>query len=334
VVLSLATVFGIRATVDGGATGGLATLAVADGRGATAANDGHQHEHDNGSATAAHAHASADSDDHAHSADDSHDAADHEHEATGGNQSHDSGAHEHSATGTAGGSHAGTATHDHSSTSPGTSTGTHDDGHDHSASGGTGTTPTTTHQHSTTPPTGGSTTPTTTHNHPPASSDPVQLGALPADVRAQVIAVRDWAMQFPTTQDAVNNAYPQATIFFHGIAAHYLNYSILDGAFDPAEPEALLYGEQGQLVGVNYIVYSGSTPPEGFAGDFDHWHEHPTLCRNHDTGIVVGEALSEADCAALGGSIFYFSGFWLLHVWCIPGWESPEGIFSHENSRV
>jgi hypothetical protein len=142
-------------------------------------------------------------------------------------------------------------------------------------------------------------------------------------------------MQFPTTTDAVNNGYPQATVFFPGIAAHYLDWNIFDGEFDPMRPEVLLYGAQGQLVGVNYIVYSGATPPEGYAGDLDHWHEHPTLCRDLRTTLIVGgENLSAAECAALGGEVINFEGWYLLHVWSIPGWESPEGIFSHENSRV
>jgi hypothetical protein len=142
-------------------------------------------------------------------------------------------------------------------------------------------------------------------------------------------------MQYPTAQSSSAAGYSQITVFFHGIAAHYMNFGLFDATFDPARPEVLLYGEQGQLVGVNYIVYSGSTPPAGFDGDDDHWHEHPTLCRSTSSGLIIaGEETSAADCAAMGGTQMSFAGWYLLHVWCIPGWESPEGIFSHENSRV
>ena len=124
---------------------------------------------------------------------------------------------------------------------------------------------------------------------------------------------------------------PAKTIF-PGIAAHYLQAGWLDSTFDPAHPEVLLYGSSGQLVGFNYIVYNGATPPDGFPGTDDLWHEHPALCRSYATGLVIGgETLTDAECAAIGGYMFSFAGFYLLHVWAIPGYESPEGIFSHEN---
>jgi hypothetical protein len=351
-VLSLGAVAAIRATVDDGSAGAVSRLAVGGLSGA-AGDDGHDHEHDGAASAASHAadgHEHDDEAEHGHDEpgadlsddDDFDDDSDHEH---GDGHGHDDDVSQASHGTTTG------ATHGHPT---GGSTGSNPgDSHSHTPStgssgggghthapppvGGGTTTPTTAHHHPTPPPTGGgTTTPTTSHQHPPPPpAGPVQLDDLPANVRDQVTAVRDWAMQYPTAQSSSAAGYSQITVFFHGIAAHYMNFGLFDATFDPARPEVLLYGEQGQLVGVNYIVYSGSSPPAGYDGDDDHWHEHPTLCRSTSSGLIIaGEETSAAACAAMGGTQMSFAGWYLLHVWCIPGWESPEGIFSHENSRV
>jgi hypothetical protein len=365
IVLSLGAVAGIHSIVDDDGSETTTRLAVGQSAGASS-SDGHGDHHDDQSqdddgpasrATGASKHAS---DDHAaahdeqgghghgddddpdpdFSDDDDFDVSDDDDHAHDDGNAHDvvtAGSHGHTSGGSSG-TAPSTSGHGHGPAAPGPAPSA---GHSHSPppSGGGTTTPTTGHHHPppSPPPTGGgTTTPTTSGHHPPPPPNgPVQLADLPADIRAQVTSVRDWALRYPTAQSARAAGYQQATVFFHGIAAHYMNYSLLDATFDPARPEVLLYGEQGQLVGVNYIVYSGASPPAGFSGDLDHWHEHPALCRSNSSGLVIaGEETSAAQCAAMGGTQISFAGYYLLHVWCIPGWESPEGIFSHENSRV
>jgi hypothetical protein len=51
-------------------------------------------------------------------------------------------------------------------------------------------------------------------------------------------------------------------------------------------------------------------------------------------GVVGAEDVTEDECSQLGGFVYPFNGFWLLHVWAIPGREAPEGIFSHKNSLL
>jgi hypothetical protein len=217
----------------------------------------------------------------------------------------------------------GPVTHAHD-----TSTGTTVPGHDHDP-----TTATTTPGHDHTPPSTGTTGTTVPHDHDP-DPEPGELSPL---TLAEIQVARDIAAQYPTAADATAAGWQKITIHLPGIAAHYLRFAWLDGTFELAKPEVLLYGGEGPdapIVGVNYIV-SGSSPPEGFTGDADHWHEHPTLCMNSTIGLIVGdESETPESCAAKGGSIISFAGNWLLHVWCVPGWESPEGIFSHENSKV
>ena len=44
------------------------------------------------------------------------------------------------------------------------------------------------------------------------------------------------------------------------------------------------------LVGMMFLVDTGSptTPPAGFPGANDHWHNHGPLCVNQ-AGVVIGE---------------------------------------------
>ena len=43
--------------------------------------------------------------------------------------------------------------------------------------------------------------------------------------------------------------------------------------------------------------------------------------------------VTEAQCTALGGFYMAITG-WMVHAWVVPGWESPQGVFSHENPNV
>jgi hypothetical protein len=287
--------------------------------------------------------------------------------------SHDSGDHNHATGSSTPGDHTGDHNHDTGSTTPGDTTHgehNHDTGSttpgdtthgEHNHDPGTTVPGDTTHgEHNhdpgttvpgdTTPATGGHehehptdttnpgdpTTPTTGHHHPPEVY--AQIGDLPPAVQYQIGAMTKWAMNYDTTAKATAGGFPKLTQYFPGIAAHYINIGRLfdNQPFDWSQPEVLLFngtGPDAQLVGFNYIVQGGPnhTPPDGFPGDFDQWHEHPVLCMKN--GIVVGEVAQGQTCPA-GQSTLPFQNMWLLHVWAIPGWESPEGIFSHENSRV
>jgi hypothetical protein len=259
------------------------------------------------------------------------DAHTHDEGATSATDAHSDDGHSHALTANSSASNGTTSTthgnHPHDTTptaAGGTSPPTHsDDGHAH---------PPVTTPGGTTPNT--STTPTT-HNHNP-TVPPAQLADLPADIQSQIKYITGWARQFPTAADATAGGYPQLTKYFPGIAAHYINVGLLFDRkpFDWTKPEVLLYDAEGpnaQLVGINYIVYSGATPPEGFPGPWDEWHAHPSLCLRG--GVVIGEQ-PPAECRQIGGSPLDFTGYWLLHMWSIPGWEAPEGIFAHANSRV
>lgn len=90
---------------------------------------------------------------------------------------------------------------------------------------------------------------------------------------------------------------------------HYMNPALLDGEFDPANPEILVYQENEstgkfKLVAVEYAFDNGDyiNPPEGFTGNSDNW------------------------------SLFTPQGPWTCHAWV---WaNNPTGIFMPFNPNV
>ena len=43
--------------------------------------------------------------------------------------------------------------------------------------------------------------------------------------------------------------------------------------------------------------------------------------------------MTAAQCKQAGGFYMALTG-WMVHAWVVPGWDSPQGVFSHENPDV
>ena len=134
---------------------------------------------------------------------------------------------------------------------------------------------------------------------------------------------------------------PRATTssagFGPGSGAHYIGgYGGIFGAFDPSKPLALIYdgtSPTSQMVGLMYYGM-GDTAPEGFAGPNDHWHRHSNVCTRGAEVLSPPDAdITEAQCKGLGGFFMKITG-WMVHAWVVPSWESPDGVFSHENPNL
>lgn len=158
---------------------------------------------------------------------------------------------------------------------------------------------------------------------------PIVDGPTEQLLQAQLAQARAAALRYPTVADALRAGFTLADGFSQGIGAHYMAYSLVDGVFDPAQPEMLLYaGEdpQSPVVGLMYYVDSIDAP-EGFAGPYDVWHRHFETCLGpHGTHFVHDPEAQECHHHAQTG--------WMLHAWVVPGWESVQGVFSERNSRV
>jgi hypothetical protein len=116
-----------------------------------------------------------------------------------------------------------------------------------------------------------------------------------------------------------------------------------DGRMTPeaiADPVLIYDGldDDAPLAGFMYMAY-GEDEPEGFAGHLDRWHYHTDVC------IVMGPEgietpvgadlpdVTEELCAAEGGTLIALTG-WMVHVWTVPGYESPLGTFSDLNPKL
>jgi hypothetical protein len=131
-----------------------------------------------------------------------------------------------------------------------------------------------------------------------------------ADATLQELArARAATAKYHTVERAVADGYVAIGLYIPGEGLHYLKASLIDGIFDPEEPEILLYelgpGGRLHLVAVEYLVplALSADAPEGFTGDLDVWRE--------DTEEF---------------------GLWELTAWI---WlNNPAGIFEFFNVRV
>ena len=152
---------------------------------------------------------------------------------------------------------------------------------------------------------------------------------------AQLDAVRAATEKYADISVALADGYRQTTGEVPNMGAHFNHTGrILDGVFNPEEPEILMYSrdEDGQweLVATSYVLPRqtfGDDHPEGFAGPLDNWHVHYALC----LGAGGVRTASASDCRANGG--FFLSSYgWMIHAWV---WtDNPLGTFSMWNPNI
>lgn len=156
-----------------------------------------------------------------------------------------------------------------------------------------------------------------------------------------LIDATNYASQFPTAGVAEANGWHHLAPWIPGQGTHHVNVErSVTGEFNPSRPNLLMYdsnADSGRLTGMVWAVVSGDTPPEGFPGDNDHWHFHERLCFvNRPSGpFIVGDNISDAECAARGGVNQDTSDTWLLHVWLpvYEGWEATD-IFNRTHPTI
>jgi hypothetical protein len=153
----------------------------------------------------------------------------------------------------------------------------------------------------------------------------------------QLVAARQAALRYPTVADAEKAGYHLVGGGFGpGAGAHYIHFGGgIFGGFDPANPPTLIYSginPTSQIVGLMYLgTGANGQAPEGFAGPNDHWHRHSGVCtKGLDVIFPPDSDVTQAQCTAAGGWYMKITT-WMVHAWVVPGWESPAGVFSHEN---
>ena len=169
-----------------------------------------------------------------------------------------------------------------------------------------------------------------------AGSVPVELNMSLDELSrlvAQLDTVRTATEKFRDVDVALKAGYRQATEEVPNMGAHFVHpLRSLDGKFDPARPEILLYvrDEEGEweLVGTSFVqslLLAGFDHPQAFVGPLDNWHVHYELC----TGpTFTSRSATQAECRKDGG-VWVPAYGWMIHAWV---WvDNPLGVFTMWN---
>jgi hypothetical protein len=169
-----------------------------------------------------------------------------------------------------------------------------------------------------------------------------------ADMLRQLTLTLDVIKKYPTVKDAEAAGYRRAGPFLPGLGTHYVggttnrNGTLTDN--DILHPSTIIYdgtAPESPIAGFMYIsvaMGSSANEPEGFAGPNDHWHFHTGICLTSGSNGVM-EALgfdgsiTEPECKAKGGNYMAVTQY-LLHVWTVPGYSNPLGVFGHANPAL
>jgi hypothetical protein len=105
--------------------------------------------------------------------------------------------------------------------------------------------------------------------------------------------------------------------------------------YDGIEPDS-------KLAGFMYMIFSTDTenPPEGFAGPNDQWHYHTNVCivprpeGGVDAPLGADTSAPKELCDKYPGGTLIANTGYMVHVWTVPGYESPQGVFSNVNAQI
>jgi hypothetical protein len=152
--------------------------------------------------------------------------------------------------------------------------------------------------------------------------------------------------KYPTIAAAEAAGYRRAGPFTPGLGTHYSGFGgnaedLLEGVDGVKMMPTLIYdGTAPDSPIAGFMYYSlGAGVPEGFVGPNDHWHFHTKVCIVAKDGKIEAPLGADRDdvtremCEGVGGSLIDSTGY-MVHVWTVPGYESPRGTFSEINPKI
>src|SRR5262245_34504231 len=164
----------------------------------------------------------------------------------------------------------------------------------------------------------------------------------------QLAATTPLIERYPTLGAAEAAGWHRSGPFSPGLGTHYQGPTFVpnaDGRMDPADlatPLLIFDGvtPDAPLAGFMYLAYGTKGEPAGFAGPNDHWHYHEKICIVARPGGGIdtpfgadAEGVTAPMCTKVGGTFLPFSGY-MVHVWNVPGYESPDGMFTELNPKI
>lgn len=169
-----------------------------------------------------------------------------------------------------------------------------------------------------------------------------------AELRRQLWLTLDVVKRLATVKDAEAAGYRRAGPFSPGLGTHYVLQDGRglnpDGVMDDQDiltPLSVIYDGSAPDSPVVGLMYYSMSPkrPTGFAGPNDTWHIHKNICTVRaadgkiDTPLGADRETTDAQCAAVGGALIKQTQ-WMLHVWTVPSYTSPQGVFSPLNAAI
>jgi hypothetical protein len=144
---------------------------------------------------------------------------------------------------------------------------------------------------------------------PKVTAATVGANDLSAATLDELATARGATAKYHDVTRAEADGYINVNDYESGEGFHFVKPALIDGTFNPDEPEVLLYApvpneNRLALVAVEYAVplALSANPPAGFSGDADQWR------RNEEIGV------------------------WELTAWV---WlHNSNGMFAHTNPRV
>jgi hypothetical protein len=178
--------------------------------------------------------------------------------------------------------------------------------------------------------------------------DPATLSVL----QHQLELARVAALRYPTVADAEAAGWRRQGPFAPGLGAHFMKFGGTDASGfvptsgrmtdnDVLHPLSLIYDgtrPTSRIAGLMYLG-AGMRIPEGFAGQNDVWHYHTDVCivygpdGSSNTPFGADTTVTKAMCDTVHGILDARTPY-MLHAWVVPGYDSPEGMFSHLNEAI
>ena len=154
--------------------------------------------------------------------------------------------------------------------------------------------------------------------------------------------------RYPNIAAAEAVGYRRNGPFSPGLGTHYglmgrsIPEDLIQGVDGPMTPMLIFDGTapDAPLAGFMLTSFVGTaeSPPEGFVGPNDHWHTHSNVCIVFKDGVIeaplgADRTVSVRECAAVRGRLIPITTS-MVHVWTVPGYESPDGVFAEINPRI
>lgn len=180
------------------------------------------------------------------------------------------------------------------------------------------------------------------NGHQHAHEDEPMDGPTTALLAHQLARTSELVAMYPDVASAEAAGYHRQGPFGPGLGTHYGKGggTLVGGTIDEEsilKPMLIFDGSEptSKLIGFMYIAFGVQGIPEGFAGPNDIWHNHTNVCitMNADgsTNAPFGsdrDNITKDLCDSVGGFLIEDTGY-MLHVWTVPGYENPLGVF-HE----